>query len=1524
MNGSVDANLPADFPQRLDASVTNWKRKLLDLSRRNRALNFKSTKVSTIAIVDEHPAEVFRHLYLEEAAMRFRAAEAQTEAGTAAETEVIAGESVILESDDQEAASESEEALEFIPYDTASVDERHKDEWLQTRLAPEALDHALRRIDEQARTAIEEQGVNTLFLTLGMLQHREQRDSETWFHAPLVFLPVRLARKTARAGYGLSVTDDDALVNPALVEYLRGTYGISLPELPDSETIAETYDLQVFLKGVAEAVSNHPGWMIQTDMYLGLFSFQKLVMFKDLEAHAVPIGQHRLIRQLLSRSGSPVHGLPPEIRNLPLDTAFSPETTHQVVDADSSQMRAAAAVAKGHDIVIEGPPGTGKSQTITNLVAQALAAGKSVLFVAEKMAALEVVHRRLSGAGLGEFCLELHSSKANKRAVMKELAEALDASLQPIAARAAAGRRLPEVRTALADYVQAVHEPFGPLARSPYAVSGDLGLVLKAPKIRLTVDIAGATGESLAAAERALRDLMVHAGAVGQPAAHPWRDTGRTFYSEDDLDGITDIAGRIETATGSLLAWAGEISSVFRLPTATTLDEVEALAELAELLGDSPGVAPDVLRSDSWNAPPIEATTAIETLRQVQTLRDRLTPKLTAEAFEIEHEADAAYVEGKRSGVFGFLAFLDGRYRALMRRWAAYRSGGDKPSWREHVDDLRAVDRLARLKKELASKDAAARGMFGLHWQGLASDAARLEAYVAYVVRYRRVAIQRSLAAETADVALRERPDVSRIRQAVTAAGALRATLRELGNAVAWPDGYLDRRPLSEIGTRAGELARNIGKAQAWAAFEGSRQRAMATIGAEAVDACLAGQAPFDQLCDSFLRAFYMKWLSAAIQARPPLYGFDTLSHEGLVDEFRQLDEQVLQQNRIGLIGMLRDRVQLELLRPEVAASLPQLRKEMSKQRRLSPLRKTLRECDATIRAIKPCFLMSPLTVAQYLDGRQPTFDLVIFDEASQLPAEDAIGAIVRGQQLVVVGDPKQLPPTNFFAVSSGAVTAPLGDDGTPLYEDSESVLEEFMGAAVPMSRLKWHYRSAHESLINFSNVNFYEADLHTFPSVVTDTDAAGLQFHFVEGGVYEGKGVNIVEARRIADEVVRFAKLQLERQALGEAPSSLGVGTLNSRQQLAILDELEVRRRDDPSIEPFFARDAQDAFFVKNLENIQGDERDSIFLSITYGKGADGRIRYNFGPLNRENGWRRLNVLVTRARRQMKVFSSIRDHDINPAGVTSEGPRLLRDFLAYAEHRRLARAVAGAASTADDAASLFERDVHLELTNRGLRLQSQVGVCGYRVDLGVLDDEVAGRFVCGIECDGVAYHSMQTVRDRDRLRQQVLEDRGWIIHRVWSTDWFKDRQGQIERLLRLVEEARTKVRLEAVQAREEKRQALMAPPIAPVVHEPPRAAEKLAAEKPIYKRPAALAHGRVRSRRPAPDEIGEAVRLVLGQGHAFQRQALITETRAVLGYSRTGPILEESIGKVLDDLLARNILGEASGGLTLRAGQVV
>ena len=1576
---------------RVQASIANWKRKLLDLSRRNRALNFKPTKVSTVPIVDEHPAEAFRDLYLNEASLRFKAS------ATAQDTPDSPG-------DDDDAIDASDAAAPpFVPYDPQAADARQRDRWLQTPLAPERLDHALRRIEELARTAIEEQGVNTLFLMLGMLRYRESEDADTWLRAPLVLVPVGLTRTSARAGFSIKAADEDALVNPALAEYLRVSHGITLPDLPDAESIPDTYDLQTFLKSAAESVAAHPGWGVLTEMSLGLLSFQKLVMFKDLETHSEAIGAHRLVRQLLSQEGSAVHGLPPEIRDLPLDTAFTPEATFQVVDADSSQMRAAAAVARQHDLVIEGPPGTGKSQTITNLIAQALASGRTVLFVAEKMAALDVVHRRLVGTGLGEFCLELHSSKASKRAVMKELAAALDASLRPVAAAAAAAGRLAGVRSTLADYVRTVHAPFGALARSPYDVCGELGRLLEAPKAKLAADITATTKEDVLAAERALRDLEIHADAVAPIDTHPWRDSSKTLYTEDELDAIAALAGRIPAAALTLLTDAAQVAPMFGLPVETTIAGIQSYAALADLLAASPGVPASILEGDAWNETPREAAALVDQVHRRARLRANLDPKLTPAAFDVAHADDAAYVEQKGSGLLGLLAFLDGRFRAIRRRWIGYRQQGFAGSLFDQAALMKQVDDANDLTRRLDAADDAGRAAFAGVWQGSASDPARLDAYVSYVQRYRGVARARRLAPAAARAAEKPHPDLSPVRTLVEAADTLGASVGDLQRAVGWPADYFSAAAIADLAQRSKDLAESVTRAPAWAAFEASRQRAAGTVAAEIVRAGIGGSVPLPRLTSAFLRAFYMKWMTAAIQALEPLRRFDTLSHEGLVREFQALDQQALRENRLALIGRLRDQAQQRLREPDAARTLPRLRREMTKQRRLSPLRRTFRECDAAIRAIKPCCMMSPLTVAQFLDGAKPLFDLVIFDEASQLPTEDAIGAVIRGGQLVVVGDPKQLPPTNFFAVSSGTTTAPLDEDGTPLYEDSESVLEEFMGAAVPMTRLKWHYRSAHESLISFSNVTFYDADLHTFPSVATDTADAGLTFSFVEGGVYEGKGVNMVEARRIADEVAAFARLQLDRAAGGDAPLSLGVGTLNLRQQVAILDELEIRRRQDPSIEPFFDRTGDEPFFVKNLENIQGDERDAIFLSITYGRSADGRLRYNFGPLNRDNGWRRLNVLVTRARRQMRVFASIRDHDINPAAASSDGPRLLREFLAYAEHRRLGGTPPAAVA---DSGSPFERDVYLELTRRHVQLQPQVGVCGYRVDLGVVDPDLPGRFVCGIECDGIGYHALETVRDRDRLRQQVLEDRGWIIHRVWSTDWFKDRAGQIDRLLRLIEESRTRAKAGTLQpgparaseptppapapataaepasreytrpepdayeiyagAREQSQADLLATPTPIVadlvirvvetegpVHEldvigrvcdlwDTKAGSRIQAavragiatairdglieaRGPFLWRPDGRCQVRSRADagipgdRIAPEEYAEAVKLVLAGGHALDRQALIAETRAVMGFSRTGTILEEAIGTVVDAMIVQGTLGEASGGLTLR-----
>ena len=1394
---------------RIAASADNWKRKLLDLTKRNRALNFRPAKVATVAIVDEQPAEIFRRLFLREDAMRFKAAPEPREAeerggdGSSAVTVASSGADAhvpVADEDLHEDLGEYETPeLDFAPYDPAALDGRHADEWLQTSATPEALDKSLRRLDEQARLAIEEQGVNTLHLALGMLHYRESADSSEPLRAPLVLLPVELTRTSARSGYVVRATDDDPVVNPALAEYLRRDFGITLPELPDSATMADDYDLQEFFTGVSGAVAQQGGWSVKTDAFLALFSFQKLVMYKDLEVNAGALVEHRLVRQLVTRSGEHVVGLPAEVREMDLDAAYPPESTYQVVDADSSQLRAIAAVAAGHDLVIEGPPGTGKSQTITNLIARALAEGRSVLFVAEKMAALQVVHGRLVAAGLGEFCLELHSTKANKRAVMRELAAALDASLQGVATPTVSTQRLPRVRSTLSDYVRAVHDPHGALGASPYQGYGEFGRVLEAPRVGYDGPVE-VERERLDQTVRDLDDLAAAAVPVGAPARHPWRDTTRTFYAPGDLDAVRERAADLAARLDDVVAQARRIEEGLSLPPVRTFADVRTAAAVAEVMHRSPGAPLAVLASDAWNAPPADATGLVEQGRAVSSLAARVSSRFTDDVLEQDHAADADYVERKAQGVFGFLAFLDGRHRAIRKRWAGYRRPGFAGSLVEQANEMRYVDRLRASRAALSAAEPQGRALFCALWRGERSDWDVLESYIRWVVEFRGLCVRHNLSGHALELASRTAPDVSAVERLRASADEASARLDALRETVGWPADHLASAPLEEIAGRARELAEGAALGPRWAAFEAARQTVAGGLAGELLPAAMRGELPFGDLSRAFRRAFWLKWLTAVVRARPALERFHTLAHEERVAEFRQLDQRVLLENRAALVGQLRDRVQHALRAPEAAAALPALRAQMARQRGHAPLRVTMQRAAPAIRAIKPCFLMSPLTAAQYLEGARPSFDLVIFDEASQLPPEDAVGAIMRGARLVVVGDPKQLPPTNFFTAQSGQTVVPLTDDGEPLYDDAESVLEEFMGAGVPMSRLKWHYRSAHESLISFSNVSFYDADLYTFPSVETETTTLGLQFEHVADGVYEGKGLNALEARRVADEVVRFAREQLARAARGEETQSLGVGTFNLRQQLAIQDELEQRRRDDPGLEPFFDRGADEPFFVKNLENIQGDERDTIFLSVTYAKGTDGRLRYNFGPLSGQNGWRRLNVLTTRARRRMTVFSSMKGDEIDASAATNDGARLLREFLLYAERGQL---TSTSASAAADAESPFEADVLRELTRRGLTVVPQVGVAGYRIDLGVLDpDALPGRFLCGIECDGVAYHSSETARDRDRLRQQVLEARGWTIHRVWSTDWFKDRQGQIERLLALVEATKRRAATERESAR--------------------------------------------------------------------------------------------------------------------------
>jgi very-short-patch-repair endonuclease len=514
--------------------------------------------------------------------------------------------------------------------------------------------------------------------------------------------------------------------------------------------------------------------------------------------------------------------------------------------------------------------------------------------------------------------------------------------------------------------------------------------------------------------------------------------------------------------------------------------------------------------------------------------------------------------------------------------------------------------------------------------------------------------------------------------------------------------------------------------------------------------------------------------LERAVQERPALAHFDVGSHQQVIERFRDLDQLGFRANRARLAYAHWSMLPTH----EAGGQLGVLRREFEKKSRHLPVRRLMERAGNAVQAIKPIFMMSPLSIATYVSPGTLNFDLVIFDEASQVKPVDAFGALLRGQQAVVVGDSKQLPPTSFFDRMMDSVDD--DDEGTNVTADLESVLGLFSAQSAPSRMLRWHYRSRHESLIAVSNHEFYENRLIIVPSPDASRSEAGLHYHYLPDTAYDRGGT-----RTNKDEALAVAQAVMEH-ARTSPHLTLGVAAFSVSQTDAILAQLEVLRRADPSCEAFFSAHPEEPFFVKNLENVQGDERDVIFISVGYGRTADGYVAMSFGPLNNDGGERRLNVLITRARLRCEVFTNLTADDIDLNRSNARGVHALKQFLKYAQTGVLDMPTA----SGKPSDSPFEDAVRDALEAAGYTVEGQVGSAGFFIDLAVIDPLRPGRYLLGIECDGATYHSARSARDRDRLRQQVLEGLGWRIHRVWSTDWFRNPEREMKRLVAAIEQA--------------------------------------------------------------------------------------------------------------------------------------
>ena len=1616
----------SDLP--IVAKLERARAELLDLSARNRLLNVPrfSASAKTVDVVDERSAEVFRLLVRESKSFTF-----------------LPGRETIKEKTDAKAADDVFLAELQQPADDETVDEkgvasRHSDTKLQTRMTSKGLQKRLFDLYGDALTLEEEQGVNVLYLALGMLKWIDPQNKENIRHAPLVLVPVKLERGTAGERFRVRARPEDLSANLSLEAYLDRVHALKLPELDADDEFEPT----TYFEAVTRAVETKDGWEVRPDdIVLGFFSFAKFLMYRDLDPVNWPQGEtiadRPLIRSLLA------DGFDAEDELLHEDTSIDRHITSadmlHIVDCDSSQTLAVHDARQGHNLVIQGPPGTGKSQTISNVIAAAIADGKTVLFVAEKMAALEVVKRRLDMAGVGDACLELHSSKANKRSVLDELRRTWDLGCPKGEGPEAITRRLTEARDVVNAHAERIHRvhPFAGL--TPFQVFGQLARLKQDGRRPVDFDLSEAPNwsqEEVAKRQALVGEIAERVLDIGLPDQHPWcgvgldvvlptmverltahlseliarfegwvsaqatlsgiLDTdvppsfgattslvglGRRVASAPDLDpvalawphwsdraadvvrllatgrefenlsagldGLATPAGMDAPVGNAILAFAnlppsfgtvafGHVrqlrdflprllagadqldAELGRSSSERTLAALERLVATGERVAAAPDASPEAFAATVWDHGVEQAgdlaeavaslerakaalsdsiheaawSTDVTRVRQAMAthtgmlkmlssewrqanslvrtvvrdtsvplpeLLDRLDTLAKAQAavrtikegHEFGKSAFGADWRGEKSASAPLIALVDwmrtlrglgaeprmiaGRtpqrtalaqmtsslkdlYSEVRATLVALKAtaGGDLssllgdslsddrvvlPDLATRITALAAADEIAvsaapsattvseRLDvlRRIASRQDTSHaldegiqlgaGAFGNAWKGQGSDWRSLAQAAHWIASNPdiRMLASRVTGRTVLDETLRQVEDgqESLVRETEVAFSSLQATPTGL-----FGKGTLDAVPLSDLTARLSEWRTHGEQLSKWVSYRERADRARAAGLAPLVQRLQDGRlTPVDAI-PSFQMAYYEALLSDLVRQDPELGRFDGSLHSVRTREFAKLDLERIDAARLQVVRAHHSRIPAQVGMGPVGI----LRAEIARRRNHMPIRQLVQKAGPAIQALKPVLMMSPLSVAQFLTPGRMTFDLLVMDEASQIQPVDALGAIARCRQVVVVGDERQLPPTRFFSkVTSGE--ADDDEDGASV-ADIESILGLFTARGLPQRMLRWHYRSRHQSLIAVSNRQFYESKLFIVPSPYTREAGMGLSFRHVPDGVFDsgGTGTNVVEAKMVAQEIIRHAKTS--------PGHSLGVATFSSRQRTAIQDEVELLRRLNPDTEEFFHAHPGEPFFIKNLENVQGDERDVIMISVGYGRNANGTFSMRFGPLGADGGERRLNVLISRAKRRCEVFASITDEDIDLERVKGRGVFSLKLFLHYARTGRLD--IAHRSGREQD--SVLEEQIGRALQERGYQVHPQVGIAGFFIDLAIADPDHPGRYLLGIECDGAAYHSSRSARDRDRLRQAVLEDHGWIIHRVWGSDWFQRPREQLERIATAIDAARAEL----------------------------------------------------------------------------------------------------------------------------------
>lgn len=1455
----------------IDAKYEGWKNKLLDLGKRNRLINYRDTARSSIKIKNPECCVLWNIFVKEEAPLIF-------------------------------------------PFD--AIDGENSDFGceanVETNKTTSDLQKALRNLRNKAKTAIEEQGVNVLYLSFGFLNWTEAENSSQSFSSPLILVPAALTVESINSPYILTLHEDEIVLNPTLVYKLENDFGISLPSFDESA------DIDDFLKEIESKITLK-NWSVTRDVSLSLLSFLKINMYSDLDKHKDVIVRNPIVRSI-SGEQTAVNKVPEEIRNYDFDKKEKSIDTFQVVDADSSQQEAILMAKKGVSFVLQGPPGTGKSQTITNIIAESLAEGKKVLFVSEKMAALDVVYKRLASAGLEDFCLVLHSHKANKKNVLEQLSKVLSLSQKKVTLSDEIYQKFDTLQAdkkALNDYANQVYDIIDPLGKSIYEANGIVANLDSFEDFIFAIDdIRNITKEQY---NKFLYLLSRFADTIGKMSndykSNPWKDSHivavTNEFRHDLAYKMNRLIPKIEQLDNSyskillelnldaphtfnglkvIIDLLNCVGATHTIPFEwVTLNETQKLYEeidfcansklkIVELTTELKKEFSFILSNDDsisvssvdnfksrilfegekeklisyitnrepylyWSSDKIDVVTeyigiAKDVSKRIKTLEAELLDIYEPSVFELDYRGILARIKTEYNSIFKFfkksyrndkktimlhhkgfakkvsdeeMIFLVETLKKINeeKQWYQENAGilgrlfgrekiSEETEYRAFEKQIKifvainnaiaTIEKIVHIFDELECKEALLQTNFKFLYNGIFSDWDLIRKSLDWAILFKNI-VAKVNASERFIKSVCENGEF--IQQCIQSKAKLKDLEQDISFDYEWFISNFDRAEafnainFKNLVERFSSCANGLSLLEEWIDYNSARTKCVEYGLGDFIRAVEEHNISVQNICAIFKKRFFRLWLDAVLPEYPAVLNFRRRAQEKLINEFDGLDKMQFEIAKARIKGKLINSLPSLEHFTDGVDEISILKRECKKQRKIMPIRRLFKAIPNLLLTLKPCLMMSPLSVSLFLETESYKFDIVIFDEASQVCTENAIGAISRAKQVVIAGDSKQLPPTNFFQTAVSEGDFDIDADEEDEYDDSnayESILDE--ANMLPELTLRWHYRSRHESLIAFSNAKIYKNSLITYPSNIEKAANNGVEYIYVPNGFYDrgGKKGNVIEANKIADLVFKHFKEQPNR--------SLGVIAFGEVQQQAIETVIRERRLKRPEYEPFFIEDKEEAFFVKNLENVQGDERDTIIFSIGYAKDNVGVFRMNFGPLSKAGGERRLNVAITRAKFNVKLVGSILPPDIDIEKISSEGPKLLRAYIDFAINGTdvLDREITETDIVEHD--SPFEEAVYNFLDRKGYRLATQVGCSGYRIDMAVKHPSISGIYVLGIECDGAAYHSARTARERDRLRQDVLEHMGWKLYRIWSTDWIKDPRSEEAKLLEAVENA--------------------------------------------------------------------------------------------------------------------------------------